>query len=105
MRIDNQWTLDAVAQATDCGSFRACFINHSRKRWNVQRRTHRRERRVYLFAARDIEARAAHVLLFHSLCHFMPCEMPLSNVIQENEELLLDYGSQYWLGRERQELE
>lgn len=105
MRVDKQWTLDAVSQATDGGSFRACFINHSRKRWNVRRRTHRREQRVYLFAARDIEARAAHVLLFRSRCHLMPCAMPSSNVTQENEELLLDYGSQFWLGRERQELE
>ena len=48
------WTLDAAARASDDSSFSACFLNHSLTRWNVRRRTHRKERRVALFAARTI---------------------------------------------------
>ena len=72
MRIDNQWTLDAVALAQDGDTFSACFINHSRKRWNVRRRVHRRHQRIYLFAARDIAARAARL----SCCSFQYNEAP-----------------------------
>lgn len=105
MRIDNHWTCDAIEQANnDDGSFRACFINHSRRRWNVRRRVHRREQRIYLFAARNIEASAAQVFLFYSQCHLTFCTMRSSDVTQENEELLLDYGRQFWLGREQREL-
>ena len=56
MRIDNTWTVDGAARARDASAYSACFINHSRTRWNVKRRTHRSELRVALFAARDIEA-------------------------------------------------
>ncbi|KAK9836102.1 hypothetical protein WJX81_001391 [Elliptochloris bilobata] len=77
MRIDRTWTLDALARAGDDSTFSACFINHSRQRWNVRRRIYRRDRRILLFTARDIA---------------------------EHEELLLDYGSQFWHGREHQEI-
>jgi hypothetical protein len=103
MRIDTTWTLDAAERASDDSSFSACFLNHSRMRWNVRRRTHRKERRVALFAARTIavgvpqlECAASHRrLAWDSLAVI---------TYQEGEELLLDYGSTYWRGREDQEI-
>ena len=53
-----------------------CLINHSSKRANLCRITRRREKRVELYASRDL--------------------VP-------GEELLLDYGKKYWQGREAEE--
>ena len=53
-----------------------CLINHSSKRANVSRVTRRKERKVELYASRDL--------------------FP-------GEELLLDYGRKYWQGREEEE--
>ena len=53
-----------------------CLINHSARRANVSRITRRKEKRVELYASRDISP---------------------------GEELLLDYGWRYWQGREAEE--
>ena len=53
-----------------------CLVNHSSKRANLSRITRRRERRVELYASRDV---------------------------YPGEELLLDYGRKYWQGREAEE--
>jgi len=53
-----------------------CLINHSSKRSNLSRITRRKEKKVELYASRDL--------------------FP-------GEELLLDYGRKYWEGREGEE--
>lgn len=55
-----------------------CLINHSSRRANVSRITRRAERKVELYASRDL--------------------LP-------GEELLLDYGRRYWQGREAEEMD
>lgn len=55
-----------------------CLINHSSRRANVSRITRRAERKVELYASRDL--------------------FP-------GEELLLDYGRRYWQGREAEEMD
>ena len=78
MRIDRTWTVDGAGRAGDVSAFSPCHINHGRPgRANVARVTRRRERRVDLYAARDIAP---------------------------GEELLLDYGRLYWQGREGEEV-
>ena len=63
---------------TLCCSYSPCLINHSSRRANVSRITRRGERRVELYASRDL--------------------FP-------GEELLLDYGRKYWQGREAGEMD
>lgn len=75
--LHNGWLIDAVDRAKDTQTFSACHMNHSSLRHNVARRTDRAQKRVEFYAERDIGQR---------------------------EELLLDYGKQYWKGRESQEL-
>lgn len=53
--IDDEWALDGAERAEDVETWSGCHINHSRSRYNVCRRTLRKERRVQLFAARKIE--------------------------------------------------
>ena len=78
MRIDRTWTVDGAARAADTATFSPCHINHGRPgRANVARVTRRAERRVDLYAARDLAP---------------------------GEELLLDYGRLFWRGREEEEV-
>ncbi|KAK9839996.1 hypothetical protein WJX74_001697 [Apatococcus lobatus] len=74
--IDRQWTIDG-REAAKSSSFRLSHINHSSSRSNLQRRTMRRERKVAFVT---------------------------SQPLQEGQELLIDYGRTFWLGREHQEL-
>jgi hypothetical protein len=80
MRIDRTWTVDGAQRAADTSVFSPCHINHGRAstgKANVSRVTRRGDRRVDLYAGRDIES---------------------------GEELLLDYGAVYWRGRESEEI-
>jgi hypothetical protein len=54
MKIDAEWALDGAERAKDTSRFSGCHLNHSRQRFNIARRTLRKERRVELFAVRDI---------------------------------------------------
>lgn len=54
MSIDEEWALDGAARAADTTTFSGCHINHSRTRFNVARRTLRKEQCVQLFAVQDI---------------------------------------------------
>jgi len=74
IRVDAQWTIDGAGRAPDTSAFSACHMNHAGGAVaNVARQTLRHDRRVMFYAQRDISA---------------------------GEELLLDYGSVYWTGRE-----
>eukprot|EP00955_Chlamydomonas_euryale_P093101 364759-Chlamydomonas_euryale.AAC.18 len=75
--LDDDLVIDAAHLAADTSRFTAAHINHSRTRANVARFYTRRACTVSFFAARDIAA---------------------------GEELLYDYGRQYWRGREHLEL-
>jgi len=70
--------IDAAALVGITGRFSAVHMNHSRMRANVKRTKSMDFKRVSFYAARDI---------------------------QPGEELLYDYGRQYWNGREGQELD
>ena len=72
--IDEDWAIDGAAEATAArGQFRNSHINHSSKRSNVVRRILPDQRRVVFYTSADIDA---------------------------GQELLLDYGMNYWRGRE-----
>lgn len=66
------------SSSSSSSSYSPCLINHSSTRHNVTRITRRSLKRVELYASRDIEP---------------------------GEEVLLDYGRRYWLGREAEEKE
>ncbi|CAG9465008.1 unnamed protein product [Pedinophyceae sp. YPF-701] len=72
MTLDRNTLIDARDVAKR-DTFSCCHINHSRSRANVIRRAARNLREVQFYASRDIEA---------------------------DEELLFDYGKNYWQGRE-----
>ena len=76
--IDDEWAIDGTPVVHDTATFHAVHMNHSRRRYNVLRYTSRAERAVRFFAARDI--------------------LP-------EEELLIDYGRNYWRGRQALELD
>lgn len=75
--VDERFAIDGVETATRCranGRFTPAIINHaSSPTANVRRVVYPNRRRVVLFAARDIDI---------------------------GQELLLNYGVQYWRGRE-----
>ena len=85
IRIDDDFVIDGrqvVIQNKDetCeysdmikASFTPAYINHSARRCNVVRKILRKERRVLMYTSRKVNP---------------------------GEELLLDYGKQYWKGRE-----
>ncbi len=73
MAVDNEWVLDAAHLVNQTDTFSGVHMNHSRRAANVGRFYRRSERRVAFFALRDIAA---------------------------GEELLFDYGRDYWRGRE-----
>jgi SET domain-containing protein len=69
--------IDASSLVRDTTVFYAVHMNHSRSRANVRRTKSQVDSRVLFHAARDIGA---------------------------DEELMYDYGSKFWLGREDQEM-
>jgi len=52
--IDDEWCLDGQPRSLDTVTASGCHINHSATRFNLARRTRRAEKRVELFATRDI---------------------------------------------------
>lgn len=77
MGVDHEWAIDASALVAHTSTFSAVHMNHSRMRPNVVRYMSRAQRRVSLFAARDIAP---------------------------GEELVYNYGARYWQGRENLEV-
>ncbi|KAL6756663.1 hypothetical protein V8C86DRAFT_2644721 [Haematococcus lacustris] len=77
MCMDDSWVRDASHLVRDTSCFRAVHMNHSSRRPNVRRFYKRAERQVLFFTSRDVEP---------------------------GEELLFDYGRNYWQGREHMEL-
>ena len=77
MGLDDEFVLDAAANAANTLRFHPGHMNHSRRRANVVRFWRRGEGCVSMFVARDVGV---------------------------GEELLFDYGRRYWRGRERLEL-
>uniref|UniRef100_A0A7S3R388 SET domain-containing protein n=1 Tax=Dunaliella tertiolecta TaxID=3047 RepID=A0A7S3R388_DUNTE len=76
MRIDDEYALDARDLAPRTAQFSAVHMNHSR-RPNVGRFYARSEKRVSFYALRDISV---------------------------GEEITIDYGRDFWMGREDQEV-
>jgi hypothetical protein len=76
MAIDDEYVIDAVEYVPNIKCFHPVHINHSAGRANVKRFYKRRDQRVLFFTTRDV--------------------LP-------GEELLYDYGRQYW--RTRSDLE
>ncbi|KAF5831808.1 hypothetical protein DUNSADRAFT_12554 [Dunaliella salina] len=72
MRIDDEYALDATELAPQTAQFSAVHMNHSR-RPNVGRFYARSENRVSFYALRDISV---------------------------GEEITIDYGREFWMGRE-----
>ncbi|KAG1659490.1 hypothetical protein FOA52_015332 [Chlamydomonas sp. UWO 241] len=75
--LDDEYVLDSVGIVADTEKFSAVHINHSRAGHNVVRYYDRGKRRIAFFTERDIAP---------------------------GEELLFDYGRNYWVGRESCEL-
>eukprot|EP00240_Pyramimonas_obovata_P016298 CAMPEP_0118945986 /NCGR_PEP_ID=MMETSP1169-20130426/43383_1 /TAXON_ID=36882 /ORGANISM="Pyramimonas obovata, Strain CCMP722" /LENGTH=271 /DNA_ID=CAMNT_0006891847 /DNA_START=207 /DNA_END=1022 /DNA_ORIENTATION=+ len=73
--IDPDWAIDAEALARSSSTFTAGHMNHSKERANVVRRVYRDQRCVAFYTKREIEA---------------------------GEELLFDYGDDYWKNRDDQ---
>jgi len=76
MAIDDHYVVDAVASVANIACFHPVHMNHSAGRANVKRYYERKNQRVLFFTTRDV---------------------------LQGEELLYDYGRQYW--RTRGELE
>ncbi|KAL4518167.1 hypothetical protein Ndes2526A_g01383 [Nannochloris sp. 'desiccata'] len=76
MAIDDEYVVDAVDSVANIACFHPVHMNHSAGRANVKRYYKRNDRRVLFFTSRDV---------------------------LQGEELLYDYGRQYW--RTRGELE
>jgi hypothetical protein len=76
MALDEEYVVDAVGSVANLGCFHPVHMNHSAGRANVKRYYERKNQRVLFFTTRDI---------------------------LQGEELLYDYGRQYW--RTRGELE
>ena len=77
MAVDDEYVIDGAPHVADTSAFHPVHMNHSRRRANVKRYYRRSQRRVAFFTTRDVEV---------------------------GEELLYDYGANYWRGREHLEL-
>lgn len=75
--VDAEHVLDGKEEAENRSDFTPAHINHSRCHYNVVRRRDPAHQTVVFFAQRDI---------------------------YPGEELLINYGKQYWTGREHEEL-
>jgi hypothetical protein len=76
MAIDDEYVIDAVDSVANIACFHPVHMNHSSRRANVKRYYERKNQRVKFFTIRDVF---------------------------KDDELLYDYGKQYW--RTRGELE
>jgi len=56
MKVDSEWTIDAIERAKDTTSFSPVHMNHSSSRSNISRRCCRADQTISCYAATDIEA-------------------------------------------------